>query len=55
MAQKLGMKIGASVTSKTDFVVVGKDAGSKLQKAKELNITILDELQFISQVNSKLQ
>jgi len=41
-----GGKVSNSVSKKTDFVVVGKDAGSKFKKAKELNIKILDEKQF---------
>jgi DNA ligase (NAD+) len=42
----LGAKVTSSVSSKTDFVIVGKDAGSKLAKAKNLNIKIIDEQTF---------
>jgi DNA ligase (NAD+) len=42
----LGGKVTASVSSKTDFVVVGKDAGSKLDKAVELGVTTVDEKEF---------
>ena len=41
-----GGKVTGSVSKKTDFVLVGEDAGSKLDKAKELQIKILSEKQF---------
>ena len=48
---KLLLSIGANVTSsvskKTDMVIVGTDAGSKLNKAKELNIRIIEENELI--------
>ncbi len=42
-AEDLGMKVVGSVSIKTDYVVAGEDSGSKLKKAKELNIKILNE------------
>ena len=41
-----GGKASGSVSKKTDYVVVGENAGSKEQKARDLGITILDEAQF---------
>jgi DNA ligase (NAD+) len=42
-AEALGARTTESVTKKTDFVVVGADAGSKAKKAAELGVTVLDE------------
>jgi len=44
--EKFGGKVAGSVSRKTDFVLAGEEAGSKLDKAKELGITIIDEEQF---------
>lgn len=43
-----GGKVSSSVSKKTDYVLVGENPGSKLNKAKELGITILDEVKFQS-------
>jgi DNA ligase (NAD+) len=43
MIEDAGGKVTGSVSKKTDYVVAGADAGSKLDKAKELNVPVIDE------------
>lgn len=42
----LGVKVAGSVSKKTDFVIAGRDAGSKLKKAASLGIAVVDEAQL---------
>lgn len=48
----LGATTGNSVTKKTDYLICGEKAGSKLKKAQELGITILSEQQFIGMISA---
>ena len=44
--ESLGGKISGSVSKKTDFILAGDDAGSKLDKAQKLGVKIIDEAKF---------
>ena len=46
--ESLGGKVVSSISKKTDFVIVGSDAGSKLEKAKTLGILLIDEQKFLN-------
>ncbi len=51
--ENLGAKVAGSVSNKTHFVVAGEDAGSKLKKAEELNIPILNESAFLAMLSGQ--
>ena len=43
MIEDAGGKVTGSVSKKTDYLVAGTDAGSKLDKARELGVAVIDE------------
>jgi DNA ligase (NAD+) len=50
-----GGKVSSSVSKKISFVVVGKDAGSKLDKARHLQVKVIDENEFLQLIHKKLK
>ena len=52
-ARAQGAKAAGSVSKKTSFVVAGESAGSKLDKARELGVRIIDEAQFLQMIEQQ--
>ena len=52
MVKDLGARAGSSVSKKTDFLVAGENAGSKLDKARENKVTVLTEAEFLALIAS---
>ena len=51
--RELGGDVSESVSSKTSYVIVGSEPGSKLDKAKKLGVTIFKESEFLKLINQK--
>lgn len=54
-ALAVGAKVAGSVSKKTDYVVLGADAGSKAKKAQELGVSVLSEDEFVTLCNNQKQ
>jgi DNA ligase (NAD+) len=50
--EQLGGKTSSSISKKVDYVVVGDEAGSKLEKAKSLGLKVLNEEEFLKLIQN---
>ena len=53
LLEAAGAKVAGSVSKKTDYVVAGEDAGSKLEKARELGVAVIDEAGMLALLNQQ--
>ncbi len=53
MVKRLGGRAAGSVSKKTDFVIIGENAGSKADKAREIGVTILSEDEFLEMIRQQ--
>ncbi len=53
LIKKYGGKTSGSVSKKTDYVLCGEDAGSKLTKARQLGVAVIDEVEFLKMIGEK--
>ena len=51
LANDIGAKISSNISKNTDFLIIGENPGSKEQKAKEFNIKVLNEEDWIKKIN----
>ena len=54
MIRDAGGNVTGSVSKKTDYLLAGDQAGSKLNKAKELGVTIISEAEFLKLIGEKI-
>ncbi len=53
LARKMGAKIASGVSPKTDLLIVGKNAGSKLEKAQKLGVKVVNEQEFVKMIGNE--
>ena len=54
LLEAAGAKVAGSVSKKTDYLLAGTDAGSKLDKARELGVAVLDEAAALQLINGRM-